>query len=492
MRVLVIDDNASSREILQSLLETMSFEVTVAASAEEGITELEKEANTHPYRLVLMDWKMPGTDGIKATELIKNHPGLAEKPKVIIATAYGREEVMQRSDKVGVDGFLLKPVAQSVLFDSIMIAFGKEAKEHEAVARVSDKNEAELRKIRGATVLLVEDNEINQQVAEEILQQAGLFVRIANNGKEAVEMVKVENFDVVLMDIQMPVMGGFEATREIRRDERFKYLPIIAMTAHAMAGDREKSIEAGMNDHVTKPIEPGQLISALVKWIKPGDRETSEGVRERSGESKGVQDILPTELPGISIASGLGRVAGNKQLYTKLLCKFKEGQENVVEQIKAALQLSDLETAARLAHTVKGVSGNLGGDNLYKAAAELEKAIKEGKNPDVVMSEFDSQIKIVMDGIRVLEERLAVQEKTEHTEARIDKETVRTLLREIAQLLDSDLTEAMNRLEALNRHLANSPVYEEFKRLEKQVESFDTDTALETVETIAHKLEVEL
>ncbi len=153
------------------------------------------------------------------------------------------------------------------------------------MARVSGSDEEGLQKIRGARVLLAEDNEINQQVAEEILQQAGLVVRIANNGKEAVEMVKAGKFDVVLMDIQMPVMGGFEATQEIRRDERFKDLPIIAMTAHAMAGDREKSIEAGMNDHVTKPIDPDQLISALVKWIKPGDRKTSEGVSEASIES---------------------------------------------------------------------------------------------------------------------------------------------------------------------------------------------------------------
>ncbi len=492
MRVLVIDDNSSSREILQSLLETMSFEVTVAASAEEGITELEKQANTCPYRLVLMDWKMPGLDGIKATELIKNHPRLPEKPKIIIATAYGREEVMQRSDKVGVDGFLLKPVGQSVLFDSIMIAFGKEAKEPEAVARVADKDGPEQRKICGATVLLVEDNEINQQVAQEILQQAGLVVRIASNGKEAVGMIKAGNFDVVLMDIQMPVMGGFEATKEIRADERFKDLPIIAMTAHAMAGDREKSIEIGMNDHVTKPIDPDQLMSALVKWIKPNDREASEDVSEMPTERK-AGDVLPAELPGISIASGLGRVAGNKQLYTKLLCKFKDGQENTVEQIKAALQAGDTETAVRLAHTVKGVSGNLGADNLYQVAAELEKAIKEGKKPaDVIMSEFDSQIKIVMNGIRVLEERLAVQQETEHIEARVDKETVKTLLQEITQLLESDLTEAMNRLETLNRHLANSPIYEEFKRLEKQIENFDTDAALETVETIAGKLELEL
>ena len=127
MRVLVVDDNASSREILQSLLETMSFEVTVAASAEEGIAELEKDAKDRPYKLVVMDWKMPGMDGIKASEVIKRHPSLPQKPKIIIATAYGREEVMQRSEKVGVDGFLLKPVGQSVLFDAIMVAFGKEA-----------------------------------------------------------------------------------------------------------------------------------------------------------------------------------------------------------------------------------------------------------------------------------------------------------------------------------------------------------------------------
>ncbi len=494
MRVLVIDDNASSREILKSLLETMSFEVTVAASAEEGIEELEKEANTLPYRLVLMDWKMPGMDGIKATELIKNLPSLPQKPKVIIATAYGREEVMQRSEKVGVDGFLLKPVGQSVLFDSIMIALGKEAQECQTVERVSGRDEEELRKIRGARVLLAEDNEINQQVAEEILQQAGLVVRIASNGKEAVEMVKAGNFDVVLMDLQMPVMGGFEATQEIRRDERFQDLPIIAMTAHAMGGDREKSIEAGMNDHLTKPIDPDQLISELVKWVKPGNRGTSEGLSESSSESKKVQNILPAELPGISIASGLGRVAGNRRLYTKLLCKFKDGQENAVDQIKAALQEGDVETAARLAHTVKGVSGNLGGDNLYQAAAELEKAIKEGKNLDLVMAEFESQLNVVIDGIRVVEERLTAQQSPEYsgTEAPVDKEAVKTLLQEMAQLLESDLTEAMNRLEALNRLLANSSVKEEFKRLEKQIESFDTDTALKTLETIAGKLEIEL
>ncbi|MEW6529949.1 MAG: response regulator [Thermodesulfobacteriota bacterium] len=495
MRVVVVDDNASSREILQTLLETMSFEVTVAASAEEGLAELEKEAKARPYKLVVMDWKMPGMDGIKASAVIKSHPRLPQKPKIIIATAYGREEVMQKSEKVGVDGFLLKPVSQSVLFDAIMVAFGKETPEGEAVARESGSDQEVLRKIRGARVLLAEDNEINRQVAKEILEQAGLVVSIANNGKEAVEMVRAGNFEVVLMDVQMPVMGGFEATQEIRKDEGFKDLPIIAMTAHAMAGDREKSLKAGMNDHVTKPIDPDQVLSALATWIKPGKREISESVSELLIGKKAVEDILPSELPGISVASGLGRVGGNMQLYAKLLCKFRDGHENTVEQIDAALQSGDIDTAARLAHTVKGVSGNLGAESLYCAAAELEKAITEGnKSLDHPLTEFDSQLKVVMDGIRFFEEGLAAQQRAEKAlaQVRVDKEAVKTLLQDIAQLLESDLTEAINRLEALRQHLENSLAYEEFKQLEKQVESFDTDSALRSVEAIARKLDTAL
>ena len=432
MRVLVVDDNASSREILQSLLETMSFEVTVAASAEEGIAELEKAAKSRPYKLVVMDWRMPGMDGIKASAVIKKHPNLPQKPKIIIATAYGREEVMQRSEKVGVDGFLLKPVGQSMLFDTIMVAFGKEAAEREHVARASGSDEVELRKIRGARVLLAEDNEINQQVAEEILQQAGLVVSIANNGKEALEMVRRENFDVVLMDIQMPVMGGFEATQEIRKDERFKDLPIIAMTAHAMAGDREKSLEAGMNDHVTKPIDPDQLLSALIKWIKPGEREISEGVTDSSIGKKELEDILPSELPGISIASGLGRVGGNKQLYAKLLCKFKDGHEDGSGTDRGGSPIRRRGHRGPTCSYGKRRLRKSGWRGLYRAAADLEKAIKEGKKSlDHPMTEFGSQLNVVMDGIRFLEESVAARQRPEKpaAEIQVDKQAVKALLR---------------------------------------------------------------
>jgi len=338
-------------------------------------------------------------------------------------------------------------------------------------------------------VLLAEDNEINQQVAKEMLERAGLVVGIANNGEEAVQKVQAEPYDAVLMDIQMPAMGGFEATREIRKDIRFKDLPIIAMTAHAMAGDREKSLAAGMNDHVTKPIDPDELFSALARWIKPGEREVrkeeSRRVRPEEGEGR-----LPSELPGIVLSSGLSRVGGNEKLYARLLCKFREGQENAVQEIRAALQSGDRETAGRLAHTVKGVSGNLGAENLYRAAAELEKAIKEGKeNVDPPLVEFSSRLKTVMEGIKVLEEGLADQKEPEpSTDVSVDKEAVQALLQDVARLLESDLTEAMKRLEALRKHVAHSSAREEFKQLEKQVESFDTDGALKSVEAIARAL----
>ncbi|MCU0594119.1 MAG: response regulator [Desulfobacterota bacterium] len=487
MRVLVVEDNASSREILQTLLESMTFEVSAVASAEEGIAELEKEAKTHPYKLVVMDWKMPGMDGIKACEVIKRDGAIPVKPKMIIVTAYGREEVMQRSAKAGVDGFLLKPVSQSMLFDAIMVAFDKEVPERERAVAWRAGAREDTGKLRGARVLLAEDNEINQQVAQEMLERAGVVVGIANNGEQAVQRVKAEVYDAVLMDIQMPVMGGFEATREIRKDERFRNLPIIAMTAHAMAGDREKSLAAGMNDHVTKPIDPDELFTSLVRWVKAGEGAVSEVAREAVPEKKEAEEVLLPELPGISTVSGLSRVGGNKQLYAKLLRQFRGSQENAVSEIKAALGSGDRETAGRLAHTVKGVSGNLGAENLYRTAAELEKAIKEGKAKiDSPLTELEIQLRIVMEGIKSLEESQAAQKGPEPSGGAVaDKETVRRLLQETAQLLESDLTEAMNRLEVLRRHLARSSAHEEFKRLEKQVEGFDTEGALESVKAIA-------
>jgi signal transduction histidine kinase/DNA-binding response OmpR family regulator len=254
MKVLVVDDNATSRDILQEMLESFTFEVTVAASGPEGITELESAKEDKPFELVVMDWKMPGMDGIEASRRIKNLTGLSKIPAIVMVTAYGREEVMQQAEGVGLEGFLLKPVSPSMLFDATMQAFGETVPETSRVAQRHEQEAEALKHIRGAHVLLVEDNEINQQVAKEILEGAGLNVAIANNGQEAVNAVKETNYDAVLMDVQMPVMDGYTATRKIREWElkatepkdrkegsapspQSSELPIIAMTAHAMTGD---------------------------------------------------------------------------------------------------------------------------------------------------------------------------------------------------------------------------------------------------------------
>ena len=279
MRVLVVDDNAVSREILKKTLESFTFRVKTVASGEEALTELERNANnkeSQSYELVLMDWKMPDMNGIETTKMILNDPGIPKTPTIIMVTAYGREEIRKQAESVNIGVFLVKPVTQSLLFDAIMEAFDKNGGRKSKSIKYGDKNISEIKNIKGTKVLLAEDNEINQQVARELLEKAGLIVTISNNGKEAIKEIEGSEFDLVLMDVQMPEMGGLEATGCIRGNPRFSNLPIVAMTAQAMTGDREKCLEAGMDDYITKPIDVNELFSTLVKWIKPKDRKITD------------------------------------------------------------------------------------------------------------------------------------------------------------------------------------------------------------------------
>lgn len=399
MNVLVIDDNATSREILQDMLESFSFEVTLAASGEEGLSELESAYTRKPFELIVMDWKMPGMDGIETARSLRNQPRFADAPAIILVTAYGREEIMQQADEIGLEGFLLKPVSPSVLFDTIMQAFGKErwARQKEEIDLKKDFGGVET--LEGASVLLVEDNEINQQVAREILEGAGLRVALANNGSEAIAQLDSTMFDAVLMDVQMPVMDGYTATRNIRSDDRFADLPIIAMTAHAMAGDHEKSLATGMNDHVTKPIEPDKLFATLARWIQP-QKGNRRGLSEEQVSQKPLVDItgagtgntatgagkvdLPDSIPGFNLSEGLNRLQGNKQLYQKLLLKFATEYSGAVEEFQAALKAGDKELAHRLVHSIKGIAGNLAAAELQEAAMTLENLVKSADHVEKI------------------------------------------------------------------------------------------------------------
>jgi two-component system, sensor histidine kinase and response regulator len=381
MKVLVVDDNETSRNIFQEMLESFSFAVSLAASGEEALSELENAAADQPFKLVVMDWKMPGLDGIETARRIKAHQGLDSIPAIIMVTAYGREEIMRKAEKTGLDGFLIKPVNASVLFDTIIQAFGQEDVVSGEVAGHLKTEEKGLEYIIGARVLLVEDNDINQQVAREILEGAGLIVSLAGNGQEAVTAVQTGDYDVVLMDIQMPVMDGYAATRAIRRDDRYKDLPILAMTAHAMAGDAQKSLDAGMQDHVTKPIDPEHLFAALRKWIRP-ERVAADPVADALPASAGLKvsaaadEVLPAHLPGFEIAAGLKRLQGNRKLYRKLLVDFANNYAEAGQQIREDITAGHFQQAHEHVHSLKGVAGNLEARLLLAATMAVEDLVK--------------------------------------------------------------------------------------------------------------------
>ena len=479
-RVLVVDDNEISREILQDMLESMSFKVSQAPTGEEALSEINRaDKEGQSFEVVFMDFQMPGMNGIAASRKIKEQD-LGIQPKIIMVTAYGREEIMQQSEDVGLEGFLVKPVTRSLLFDTIMQAFGREGIQSSSPKIEKEKDIEALKGIRGARILLAEDNEINQQVAREILEQAALVVEIANDGKEALEMAQKNQYDAILMDIQMPEMNGFEATKEIRKweeEEQFQTpqslrgvgssgpeaafrIPIVAMTAHAMAGDREKSIEGGMNDHVVKPINPDELFSALVKWIKPGERdfvpEVAGEVQKGESAAPSAKAALPEKIEGIDLKDGLMRVGGNEKLYQTLLMKLRDDYAGTDQEIKDLLQVEKTGDAERLAHTVKGVAGNVGAGQLQEAAAGLEHAIKEGETDtyEEKISAFGKVLKDVVAALGVLgeEEKEAADSDKAGPEATPDElaAALEELLPHLKTRKPKPCKEAMLRIKDLN------------------------------------------
>ena len=263
-RVLIIDDNSSARSVLSNMLRNMTFVADEAASGEEGIEMVRQAAKrSEPYEIVFVDWQMPRLDGIETSKRILALPDLSIPPHLVMVTAYGREDVLKQAEENGLENVLVKPVTSSTLFDTIVAVLRAH---QEATGHVQIAPSFEIARTRGTRVLLVEDNEINQEVAIGLLEDAAIQVDLAENGEIAVRMAQENDYDAVLMDMQMPVMDGIEATRAIRSDPRFQNLPIIAMTANAMAADREKCLKAGMNDHIGKPIDPDQLFSVLLRW----------------------------------------------------------------------------------------------------------------------------------------------------------------------------------------------------------------------------------
>ncbi len=399
-RVLIIDDNAQAREIESGMLRSMTFVVHEAASGREGIEMVQQAAiRNEPYDIVFVDWLMPGLDGIETGRQIRALPELAVPPQLVMVTAYGREEVLKQAEEAAFHNVLIKPVTASMLFDSAVQALSSD----QGPVRESEVGSAlnlDLEQLRGARVLLVEDNELNQEVATGLLEVARMSIDLADNGEVAVRMVGEHDYDLVLMDMQMPVMDGIAATKAIRSDPRFHELPIIAMTANAMDADREICRQAGMNDHISKPIDPDAMFATVMKWIKPRRAPTGEPPARKfeAASSHNLPEV--PEIEGVDIKDGLKRVGGNTRLYRDLLMKFAAKHSDAGLQISDALHMGDRGTAERIAHTVKGVAGNMGIKPVQFSAEKLEKAIRESDSAaPAMLQDFTFALRTQIDAI---------------------------------------------------------------------------------------------
>ena len=342
LRVLAVDHSENGREILKSYLESFTLDVAVAGNSREAI-DMVSGANDErrPYGLVIIDCKLPEMDGMEVARKLREVTFLGYRPKVLLITSGGKDEMLQQTEEQLVDGILAKPFQQRKFLEAVAKVSGRSVLSSGKFRIISEQLNPELvSQIRGARLLLVEDNEINRQVAQEILEGFDIDVTTAENGQEAIALLQEAEFDGVLMDMQMPVMDGVTATREIRKDPHFLNLPIIALTANVMVSEQNEFLEAGITDYIGKPIDPDRLVTALAKWVRP--TKPRESIPAGQTVDAAAPEPLP-DLPGVNVAASVRRIGGNVALYRSLLDKFRVSQGNFVADFRQALVAGDRE-----------------------------------------------------------------------------------------------------------------------------------------------------
>ncbi|MDX8399426.1 MAG: response regulator [Gallionellaceae bacterium] len=480
--VLAADDNERSLNILRGLLESFTFNVDVVRNGAEAVAAMEKASPT--YDLVILDWKMPGLNGIEAARKIRAMTHLHKQPKLLLLSSFGQGEMRRHLGERLLDEHISKPFQQSGLFNVIMGLFAKDRGEELARQGVSFDSQA-VTKISGAHLLLVEDNELNQLVARELLEHIGISVMVANNGKEALARIQEEDFDGVLMDMQMPVMDGIAATLEIRKLQRFLTMPIIAMTANAMQSDQEKCLQAGMNDYISKPIDPEKMLKTLTRWIVPAD----PSITSLASMSAQLESGALPELRGVVVAESVQRMGGKLSTYYAVLETFRDNQGGVARELIESLSIGDREKAERLAHTLKGLAGTLGAEGLQVKAAQLEAAIREGREVTkigLLMSALSDELKDLFLAIDVALEKQANKPSVSPASAMPDDAEIASLLDELSGQLQEFDSKSNDTMAKIRQQVKDSPDWDRYLQLNKYISDYDYESALVEIKNM-HK-----
>ncbi|MBF0425369.1 MAG: response regulator [Magnetococcales bacterium] len=521
LHLLVVDDHPLARRVCRDMLAPLHCRVEEAEGGQQAVERVAQAVSSgDPFQLVLMDWRMPGTDGLDAIRDIRANLG-KQAPTMILITAYGREELMSAPMQEEVPFLLMKPITSSALVEIITAAVNGQI--------TSTGGGEHPGNLAGRRVLLVEDNEINQEVALGLLGRIGVLADVATTGVEAVEKAGKDSFDAILMDVQMPVMDGFEATRRIRQmDDPHRALPIIAMTANAMMGDRELCLAAGMNDYLTKPIDPRALFAALAKWISPtaaampGDSPVVDSVSMPSsspmsnvaplethpdlpspmaqppgggGESATSMAIpttdmaspaFPSSLPGFDIETAVGNLGGDVVLYRSILSRFARSQHSAPRTLHQLLEGGERAALERAAHTLKGVAGTIGAIELSRLAREVERGLREGASLEQVApmvartSEALATVLETIEAARPNEGQGGVGPVSE--QAAIDPELLAALFQRAEGHLRSFRTEEAEAvILELDRHVKRGSDRAFMRTLRQQLDDYDYEGCIETL-----------
>ncbi|MGI2183131.1 PAS domain S-box protein [Shewanella oncorhynchi] len=492
MSVLVVDDNATARDIMRTTLESMGFRVDTVRSGEEAISRCLLQT----YEVALIDWKMPNMDGLETARQIQLQA--KSQPKILMVSAHANHEFITQIEQLALAGYISKPISASRMLDGIMNAIGREG--ILPVRRRTEELAPQLLlPLQGKRILLVEDNEMNLEVASEFLEQVGIILSIATNGQIALDKLSQQHFDLVLMDCQMPVMDGYQATKAIRKRPELANLPVVAMTANAMAGDRDMCLRAGMNDHIAKPIEVNVLYQTLLKYLGSSSgisaairAEASTQLTSSSAQGEVSNGADKTVLlkwpehPELDIDRGLQLVQHSTRLYQRIFDRFVSSQRNVVEQVRKAIAANQVEDAVRIAHTLKGLAGNLSSATLVELARLLELHLTEKASYEDELIQIQPLVASICDAIEQAKPVIVNQAEPQAVDL-LSAEDLRAALQALRQNLDDADASAVAKIDALKPQVS-SAMWQALSPALSMINQYQFDEAIDLIDDVITQL----